>query len=98
MTQAHRTQPQPVIADDALTQTIAELAAADFSTRQIAAKVPLSQSAVARRLRKITEQNQLRRRQFWQTAMFALLTVSAMALAAAAVSIAITLAGTSSPP
>lgn len=93
-----QTQPQPATADDALTQPIAELAQAGLSTRQIAARVPLSQSAVARRLRKITEQNLSRRRQFWHTAMLVLLTASALALAAAAVSIAITLSGTSPPP
>jgi hypothetical protein len=93
-----QTQPQPAAADDALTQPIAKLAQAGLSTRQIAARVPLSQSAVARRLRKIAEQNIARRRQFWRTAWVVLLTASAVAAAAALVSIAVTLAGTSTPP
>jgi len=91
-------QPQPAADDDALTRPIAELAQAGLSTRQIAARVPLSQSAVARRLRKIAEQNLARRHKFWRTAWLVLLTASAVAVAAALVSIAVTLAGTSPSP
>lgn len=83
MTQTAPTPQQHPPGDDALTQPLLELAEQGLSTREIAARLPISQSAVSRRLRRLREQNMMRRRQFWQTAMYVLLTASAVTIAVA---------------
>jgi DNA-binding NarL/FixJ family response regulator len=82
-----QTEPRPEAATEP--QRVLHLHAAGFATREIGKLLNLSQSTVVRRLQDARTAEQIAaRRQKWLAAMYVLLTLSAVVVAAAAATVA----------
>jgi hypothetical protein len=88
MSQAN-TRPQPVLTEERITGPMRVMIESGASSREIAAAFPVSQSTAARRIREFRAARQTAfRKQALVTCMYALLTVSAVVIAAAVATMA----------